>query len=298
MKTIKDFLKKTDLFSDFSDEELSEIISLIQEEHYEKDEYVFTSHDTGKKLFIVKEGSLALNIGSNRLREFGPYDIFGEVALISENLRIGNVKAKDASTLYALTHDDLITCKKIPATLALKILRILAKKVATYLQPQAHTSTDELIREGENDNVEFKSTLRYNLHTKKFGKEIEHAALKSVAAFMNLNGGTLIVGIDDDKNVVGLDSDNFENDDKTLLHLTNLVKERIGMNHTTFINSSIEMLNGKKVLRVDVSASIIPAYVTYNQQEYFFIRTGPSTTELRTSEIYDYIYNRFYRPKG
>jgi hypothetical protein len=53
----------------------------------------------------------------------------------------------------------------------------------------------------------------------------------------------------------------------------------------------------KKILRVDVIPSSVPAYLTYNSQESFYIRTGPSTTDLKAREIYDYIYNRFYKPR-
>ena len=51
--------------------------------------------------------------------------------------------------------------------------------------------------DGESDSVEFKSTLRWNLHSDKSDKNIENACLKTVAAFLNTSGGMLIVGADD-----------------------------------------------------------------------------------------------------
>ena len=53
----------------------------------------------------------------------------------------------------------------------------------------------ELIKTGESEAVEFKSTLRTNLHTKKFDKKMEHAVMKSITSFLNTDGGTLLVGV-------------------------------------------------------------------------------------------------------
>jgi hypothetical protein len=64
-----------------------------------------------------------------------------------------------------------------------------------------------------------------------------------------------------------------------------------------YINASIETIHSKKIIRVDVSPSNIPAYLTYNDKEYFFIRTGPSTASLKVSELFDYISNRFTQAK-
>ena len=142
--------------------------------------------------------------------------------------------------------------------------------------------------------MEFKSTLRWNLKADKKDKAIENASLKTLVAFMNSNGGLLLVGIDDDGTPLGLESDRFPNPDKTLLHLTNLVKDRIGSIYLKFINASIEEVQNRQVLRIDCQPATTPAYLIDGQQDHFYIRTGPSTTSLRLSKVYDYIKSRFY----
>jgi predicted HTH transcriptional regulator len=158
--------------------------------------------------------------------------------------------------------------------------------------------TKDIIHQGESEKIEFKSTLRYNIHTAKFGREIEHAALKSIAAFLNSWGGILLIGVDDGKNIAGIEPDKFDNDDRAMLHLTNMVKERLGNHFMQFINCSVETIETRKIMRIDVSASNSPAFLNYNNEEYFYIRTGPSTTDLKPSRIYDYIDNRFFRPRA
>src|ERR1700704_5238042 len=51
---------------------------------------------------------------------------------------------------------------------------------------------------GSGTNIEFKSTLRINLHTRQKDSKMELAVLKTVAAFLNMSGGTLVIGVADD----------------------------------------------------------------------------------------------------
>ena len=67
----------------------------------------------------------------------------------------------------------------------------------------------EMIRDGESDVVEFKSTLRTNLYTDKPDKNIEYASLKTLAGFLNTNGGRLVIGISDDGKPVGIEAVSF-----------------------------------------------------------------------------------------
>ena len=71
-----------------------------------------------------------------------------------------------------------------------------------------------LIDIGENDRFELKSTLRWNLKANKPGKEIENSWLKTIIAFLNTDGGILLVGVEDDGNVLGLEPDKVPNADK------------------------------------------------------------------------------------
>ncbi|MBL9160689.1 MAG: putative DNA binding domain-containing protein [Verrucomicrobiales bacterium] len=156
-------------------------------------------------------------------------------------------------------------------------------------------SVETLIAKGESSFVEFKSTLRVNLHTKEADPKIELSVLKTIAAFLNSKGGgTLIIGVDDNGTALGLEADNFKNEDKMALHFQNLIKDRIGIEHAAHIIPAFEDFAGKRVLRIDCSPSHEPAYVKNGNVETFFIRTGPSTNELPTSKIHAYIKQRFY----
>ena len=78
----------------------------------------------------------------------------------------------------------------------------------------------ELVKEREGTTIEFKSTLRTNMHTGEKDPKMELAVLKTIAAFLNMNGGTLIVGVSDDGEPVGVEADKFPDEDKMNLTLS------------------------------------------------------------------------------
>ena len=172
-------------------------------------------------------------------------------------------------------------------------MRTLGKRVTNYLRSIQQTSTHELISKGESDRVEFKSTLRWNLRTQKKDKAMTHAILKTIAAFLNTEGGILFVGVADDGTILGLKNDNFENEDKLLLFLTNTLKSQLGALQLSNIHFHTEKINNQDMLRIDVHPSEQPCYLSYENEERFYIRTGPSTNALELSKVYNYIKKRF-----
>ena len=92
-----------------------------------------------------------------------------------------------------------------------------------------------LINKGESDRVEFKSTLRWNLKKERSEKGIEKAWLKSLVTFLNTDGGALLVGVGDDGDILGTAADQFDNDDKYLLHVNNCIQQHIGLECSSFI---------------------------------------------------------------
>ncbi|MCP4257582.1 MAG: response regulator [Planctomycetes bacterium] len=149
-----------------------------------------------------------------------------------------------------------------------------------------------LIDAGENDRFELKSTLRWNLKSNKPGKEIENAWLKTIIAFLNTDGGLLLIGVEDDGNVLGLEPDKFPNADRYLLHVNNLIREHIGMEVIQFIKFGLKQLDGKEILCIQCSPSLEPAFLKNNKDEDFYIRVGPGSRKLTSRETLIYINNR------
>jgi hypothetical protein len=154
----------------------------------------------------------------------------------------------------------------------------------------------QVIRDGEGARLEFKSTLRWNLHANKPGKEIEMACMKTVAAFLNSDGGVLLVGVEDSGRILGIEQDNFPNEDKFLLHFNNLVKQHLGLKCVPFIAFALKRVGDRSVLVVDCARATTPVFVKQGNREDFYVRVGPGTRELATSEALTYIQSHFAAP--
>ena len=164
---------------------------------------------------------------------------------------------------------------------------------------RAHRSAGELIGQGESITLEFKSTLRWSLREdRKDDKGVTHAALKSIAAFLNTEGGDLLLGVADDGTVVGIERDRFESDDKFMLHLTQAVRNGLGDRTGTCIDPNVQIIAGKSVCVVSCRRSPEPVFLTWKGIEAeeggdFFVRSGPGTVKLSPDDTREYIRTRF-----
>ena len=151
----------------------------------------------------------------------------------------------------------------------------------------------ELIKIGESEKLEFKSTLRKNLHTNQFDKKVEHAVLKTITAFLNSDGGTLLVGVGDDGSLIGIETDGFQNTDRFYQHYSNLMKQYIGNEFLPFIKSSILQIKEKNILKIVCIPSSKGVFLKQPDDEEFFIRSGPASVRLKGSKLIQYVDQRF-----
>ena len=151
----------------------------------------------------------------------------------------------------------------------------------------------ELITGGETEGVEFKSTLRTNLHTGQPDDKIQISALKTIAAFLNAGGGTLLIGVADDGGVVSLVADGFASEDKMGLHLVNLIRDRIGDLFLPYVHPEFVDHEGGRVLSIRCERGPRPAFVKDGPAQRFFVRGANATAELAGQTVVDYCSHRF-----
>ncbi|MEK7674136.1 MAG: ATP-binding protein [Patescibacteria group bacterium] len=155
----------------------------------------------------------------------------------------------------------------------------------------------KILEKGEHEKLEFKSSFRWDIRENKLNRTIEQIVMKTIAAFLNTGGGHLIIGVDNNKNIIGLEydykslpkqsADTFEN------HFTNVFREVIGSEHRLFVKLIFHSIDGKDVCVMRVLPSDKPAYIRADNNEAFYIRTGNSTTALKLSEVTPYIQSRW-----
>jgi hypothetical protein len=179
-------------------------------------------------------------------------------------------------------------------TAAFQEIRSLARTCTDYLSFFPPNSVSLLVEAGESTTVEFKSTLRWDIRQNKKNADVTYASLKTISAFLNTKGGTLIIGVADDKAAVGIEMDKFSNDDRFLLHLYGVVKESMGADVTTHVQAGIDWFDSKKVCVVRCTPSERPVYIrAKGKDEEFFVRTGPSSERLGPRDLVNYIAERF-----
>jgi len=171
-------------------------------------------------------------------------------------------------------------------------------------------SDEELLRRlidgGESSFLEFKSSLRWDYREEKPNKELEAVIVKSIAAFNNHEGGTLLIGVSDDGESLGLQPDysclKDEGKDYFELHLRNLIVSQYGVGFASEgLTIQFFRLDGKEICRVDIRRGKKPLYTTVSMKgappvEKFFVRSGNSSRAINSmSEVASYVMKRFGR---
>lgn len=159
-----------------------------------------------------------------------------------------------------------------------------------------------IIEENEGRNLEFKSSLQYDFYSGKKEKSRQFNILKSIAAFSNSEGGILLIGVEDDKTICGLENGDFltigsENkQDQYKLLIDELIQETFGNGfHSNLEEVKFYKVEEKAVCKIVVKGKyILPVYIDKplpNKPSYkaFFIRAQASTRELKNEEIEKYI---------
>jgi hypothetical protein len=164
---------------------------------------------------------------------------------------------------------------------------------------RAHRQAEELIKRGESKTLEFKATLRWDVReNRQDDKLITHAVLKTIAAFLNTEGGDLLIGVADDGAIVGIDMDSLDNDDKFMRHLAQVVRNGLGDRAGTCIDPKTQIVQGKTVCLVSCQRSPEPVFLKWKEMEAdasgdFFVRSGPGTVRLPLESAAKYIRTRF-----
>ncbi len=122
---------------------------------------------------------------------------------------------------------------------------------------------------------------------------MQMAVLKTIAAFLNTDGGALLVGVDDDGSIRGLSADRFANEDKMVQHLANLISARIGDLYLPYVHFDFVTLDGGRVLLVRCECGAKPAFVKDGNAAKLYVRAGNTSRELSGSDMLVYCSNRF-----
>jgi hypothetical protein len=154
------------------------------------------------------------------------------------------------------------------------------------------TELKELILIGENEKLEMKSTLRFDLRQNIVNKNLEYVIAKTVSAFLNSEGGILIIGVDDDGNALGLEKDietlSKKDIDGFELHLRNIIKKHLGSNFEKHLKITFPIIDEKTICKVKILKSGKPVFANFEGKDSFYVRNGNSSTPKNREEQSEY----------
>lgn len=158
---------------------------------------------------------------------------------------------------------------------------------------------EEIITGGENDYVEFKSSIRWDYKEGGGNKSIEYIIAKAISAFMNVDGGRLFVGVNDSGEIIGIEKDysivHHKNKDGFLLQLTQIINQYLGKEFHQYTIIKVIPIKGKEVCVVEVAKSKIPVFLKNGGKEEFYIRASASSQPMSIREANEYIRTHFHR---
>ena len=182
-------------------------------------------------------------------------------------------------------------------------LNTFLEGITSTEEAAAPISLEDLIIQGESDELEFKSSLRWDYQEEHINRKLEEVIVKSVASFANSESGTLLIGVDYEGAVLGLENDYKSLDggdrDKFELHLRNLMNKHLGVSYvSTKLHTVFPSVGESEICKMEIEPVGEPIVLTlpdHNGQpkEHFYVRNENASQELLVAEMRNCFKVRF-----
>lgn len=216
------------------------------------------------------------------------------------------IKNKDPEALgaqFVPMDEALWTVDKFPEFLAAR-RSLIAQGINDFMDGLLETpdaagvTIEDLISQGEDEKVEYKSSLRWDYKEAKATKVPQKAVAKTLAAFFNGQGGTLVIGLQDDGEILGIEPDLSTLHDKPDLDgfglaFTQIVGNYLGMDRAALVELTISEMGEKQLAVISCPPSGTPVFVEDGNEVEFWVRAGPSSRKLNVLETNQYIQQRW-----
>lgn len=181
-----------------------------------------------------------------------------------------------------------------------ELARAINEFIGGEMDQGVSIDVDGLLAGGESDLVEFKSSARWDYREEKVNKALEQVIVKTLASFLNGRGGTLLIGVDDQAQVLGLEADyatlgKRPDRDGYQQFLVQLVSGSLGKNTCADLSISFAPVQAKEICLVRASASASAVYMEDQGQSKLFVRLGNTSQELTGRQAVEYV--RSHWPK-
>ncbi|MGA2918688.1 YwbE family protein [Methanoregula sp.] len=189
-------------------------------------------------------------------------------------------------------------------------------------QKQEEIDFVQLVKNGENEFVEFKSSVLWSKNlteeqlkaptasreVRAFGREASKVIIaKAISGFLNTQGGNLVIGVKENKtqeadDIIGIESEFGKLEDQCTdgyrrMIVDNIIRKYFHpdiYNHfSDYIKITFPEIDEKILCWINISKSEVPAFVTIQKIDYFFIRLDAETRGLEGKQMVEYCKKRF-----
>ena len=156
------------------------------------------------------------------------------------------------------------------------------------------TTIEEFVAQGEGPTVEFKSSMRWDYRQEAINKTLTKVLTKTLSAFLNAEGGSLLVGVSDDGTIVGLEADfatlsQKNNADGWEITLRNAIRDQLGPEINTVIEITFASTDGKTVAILSCEPHHKPVFLSDGDQTEFYARAGATSQPFDVRSTAEYI---------
>jgi hypothetical protein len=167
---------------------------------------------------------------------------------------------------------------------------------ATWRGDNPTRDLSTILAEGEGEEVEFKRCARWDAQLGRVNRALEEAVARTIAGFLNHEGGTLLIGVTDTGDVAGLKADfqtlKRRDRDGFQQFLMGLVQSKLGGHICAQVHVGFCEVRGEDVCEVTVEPSAAPVYYQDGSSARYFVRTGNGTRELDVREAIVHVTRR------
>jgi hypothetical protein len=241
---------------------------------------------------LVDDFSLHILNSNPKIYPFKDFIKTDDEEFINTHIEPDFIKGGSQVSIYSDSLDLELDKKEITSIPPTEII------LPDYVQYDSEENLLLLIERLEDQYLEFKPFLSFDYTRNREVKSKEFDTMRAIDSFLNSEGGILIVGVADDKTIIGLKGDysilpgdrknfdGFENKVRNLIRTKYFRNSLVG----ELITLKRKQLYSNDICVMEIRKSDVPIFV-YNDEnrQQFFIRQGNSVNKLEGIELSHYI---------
>lgn len=151
----------------------------------------------------------------------------------------------------------------------------------------------------EDGYTEYKSSFKYDIKTKNPNSSLVKDVIISILGFLNTNGGRVVIGISDSKEILGIENDLkiFGNWDKFQLAIHDALRCHSDKPISEFIRIRKVKKDEKELCEISTRPYSKPVFFVDGNNNDLYVRNGNQTIKLSTKEALDYVTSHWIEKK-